>query len=258
MLAESVARSDEPLQLLDAPTAPSRPSRDLLVATPYLFWKRGFEIFLALALSLVAGPLILLCILAVKLTSRGPIFYSQIRVGRSGRPFRIWKIRTMITDAEAAGARWCVPGDPRVTPVGRFLRNTHLDELPQLWNVLRGDMSLFGPRPERPEFVPQLEKEIPRYRDRLVVRPGLTGLAQVQLPPDTDLDSVRRKLACDLYYVQHVSFWLDLRLILTTAFYLLNLSTTWPCRVLRIPGGEPVQQAYQQLIAGREEPKDAS
>jgi lipopolysaccharide/colanic/teichoic acid biosynthesis glycosyltransferase len=258
MLAESVARADEPVRLLDTSTPSSRPPCDLLVPTRYLFWKRGFEVLLALTLGVVSGPLILLCVLAVKLTSRGPVFYSQIRVGRKGLPFRIWKIRTMVSDAEAAGARWCVPGDPRVTLVGRFLRKTHLDELPQLWNVLRGDMSLVGPRPERPEFVPQLEKEIPRYRDRLLVRPGLTGLAQVQLPPDTDLESVRRKLACDLYYVQHISFWLDLRLIIATSFYLLNLSTTWPCRVLRIPGGEPVQQAYQQLIASREGPKDAS
>ena len=106
-----------------------------------------------------------------------------MRLGKNGRPFRLHKIRTMRHDCEkATGPRWAVPGDPRITPLGRFLRQTHLDELPQLWNVLRGEMSLVGPRPERPEFVPDLEQAIPHYRDRLLVRPGVTGLAQVQLP----------------------------------------------------------------------------
>ena len=132
---------------------------------------------------------------------------------RDGRPFTLFKIRTMAHDCEkASGARWSTPGDPRITRVGAFLRKTHLDELPQLWNVLRGDMSLVGPRPERPEFTPLLEQVVPHYRDRLAVRPGVTGLAQVQLPADTDLDSVRRKLAYDLYYIRHLNGWLDLRL----------------------------------------------
>src|SRR5207253_4196733 len=142
-----------------------------------------------------------------------PVFYSQIRLGRGGKPFAIYKIRTMTHNCEkVSGAQWSTPGDARITPVGRFLRKTHLDELPQLWNVLRADMSLVGPRPERPEFVPKLEHALPRYRDRLAVRPGVSGLAQVQLPPDTDLASVRRKLAHDLFYVERMSFWLDLRI----------------------------------------------
>src|SRR5205823_10851019 len=156
--------------------------------------------------------------------SRGPVFYSQTRLGRGGRPFRIYKIRTMVHNCERqSGARWCTSGDPRITPVGRFLRATHLDELPQLWNVLRGDMSLIGPRPERPEIIAALERAIPRYHDRLLVRPGLSGLAQVQLPADTDLHSVRRKLAYDLYYVEQLGAWLDLRLALATALYLLRV-----------------------------------
>jgi lipopolysaccharide/colanic/teichoic acid biosynthesis glycosyltransferase len=160
----------------------------------------------------------------VKLTSRGPAFYSQFRLGLNGRPFRIYKIRTMRQDAERhSGACWSTRGDPRVTLLGRFLRKTHLDELPQLWNVLRGDMSLVGPRPERPEFVPTLERAIPGYRDRLLVRPGVTGLAQVRLEADTDLDSVRRKLLYDLEYVRTVSLWLDVRLVICTAFHMAGV-----------------------------------
>ena len=141
----------------------------------------------------------------MKLTSPGPAFYTQTRVGQGGRPFTIYKLRTMIHNCESlTGPRWCMPGDPRVTPAGWLLRVTHLDELPQLLNVLRGEMSLVGPRPERPEFLPQLERALPAYRQRLVVRPGVTGLAQVKLPADTDLDSVRRKLAHDLYYIERL------------------------------------------------------
>ena len=149
---------------------------------------------LALALSVVALPIVFVAVFAVKLTSRGPAFYTQLRVGRVGRVFTIFKIRTMIDNCESlTGPRWSIPGDPRITPVGWFLRKTHLDELPQLLNVLRGDMSLIGPRPERPEFLPELERQVPRYRERLLVRPGVTGLAQVQLPADTDVDSVPPK-----------------------------------------------------------------
>src|SRR5438552_3957175 len=166
---------------------------------------------LSLALLILAAPLVLLAALAVKLTSRGPIFYSQTRLGRGGQPYTIYKIRTMLHNCESkSGACWSTAGDPRITLVGRFLRRTHVDELPQLWNVLRGEMSLVGPRPERPEFVTTLEVVIPHYRARLAVRPGITGLGQVQLPADTDLTSVRRKLAYDLYYVRQLSLWLDL------------------------------------------------
>jgi lipopolysaccharide/colanic/teichoic acid biosynthesis glycosyltransferase len=213
----------------------------------YPLLKRTLDFTLAVLLCVPALPLILLSALLVKLTSRGPVFYSQVRLGLGGRPFRIYKVRTMIQDSEKHGACWSRPGDPRITPVGRFLRLTHLDELPQLWNVLCGDMSLVGPRPERPEFVPSLERAVPRYRDRMQVRPGLTGLAQEQLPPDTDLESVRRKLACDLFYVRHFTFWLDVRLLIATGFHVLNQTCRWPCRLLRIPTGSVVESCYDRL-----------
>jgi lipopolysaccharide/colanic/teichoic acid biosynthesis glycosyltransferase len=198
----------------------------------YLTRKRPLDVALALVLLVLAAPLILLAWLLVKLTSSGPGFYRQTRLGRGGRPFTLYKIRTMRHDCErVSGPCWSGPGDPRVLGVGWFLRRTHLDELPQLWNVLRGDMSLVGPRPERPEFLPQLEQAVPHYRDRLLVRPGVTGLAQVLAPPDTDLDSVRRKLAYDRDYLRRLGFWLDLRLLVATACYLVGLS---PGRALRL------------------------
>jgi lipopolysaccharide/colanic/teichoic acid biosynthesis glycosyltransferase len=203
---------------------------------------------LATLLLVATAPLIGLAMLLVKLTSRGPVLYSQTRVGRHGRPFTIYKIRTMLHQCESlTGARWSTPGDSRVTWLGRWLRRTHVDELPQLWNVLRGDMSLIGPRPERPEFVPQLEQAVPHYRGRLQVRPGLTGLAQVQLPPDTDLQSVRVKLAYDLCYVQRLSWWLDMRLLAATALHVVGVPFSIVGKILRLPARENVERAYQAL-----------
>jgi lipopolysaccharide/colanic/teichoic acid biosynthesis glycosyltransferase len=208
---------------------------------PRLGW-RVIEFVTALVLLVLTAPLILLAALLVKLTSRGPVIYSQTRLGLNGRPFSLFKIRTMIHDCESlTGARWSIPGDPRITPVGQFLRRTHLDELPQLWNVLRGEMSLIGPRPERPEFIPGLERALPNYRLRLLVRPGVSGLAQVQLKADTDLQSVRRKLSYDLYYVRHASLWLDLRLVLCTASAVFGMPSPWLRRLLRIPGVHQVE-----------------
>lgn len=192
-------------------------SAHLLSTARYVSCKMAAEWVAALALLILATPLILLAACLVKLTSRGPVFYNQTRVGRRGRVFTIHKIRTMWHNCESqSGPRWSTHGDPRITPVGRLLRRTHVDELPQLWNVLRAEMSLVGPRPERPEFTRTLEKEIPHYRDRLLVRPGITGLAQVQLYADSDLDSVRRKLTYDLYYVQRLGLLLDLRILVCT------------------------------------------
>jgi lipopolysaccharide/colanic/teichoic acid biosynthesis glycosyltransferase len=142
------------------------------------------------------------------------------------------------------GARWAQPDDPRVTTVGRFLRRTHLDELPQLWNVLRGEMSLVGPRPERPEFVPELERIIPHYRVRLLVRPGVTGLAQVQLPADTDVASVRRKLAYDLYYIRNGGFWLDMRLMVCTSAKMIGIPFHILSRMFVMPPRDRVEDAY--------------
>ncbi|MBV9122616.1 MAG: sugar transferase [Planctomycetes bacterium] len=212
--------------------------------------KGGLDFVLAGTLLLLASPVVLLAAALVKLTSRGPAFYSQARLGRHGRVFRIYKLRTMVHNCERqSGPRWCLPRDARVTPLGRFLRRTHLDELPQLWNILRGEMSLVGPRPERPEFLPMLEKAIPHYRDRLLVRPGLTGLAQVQLPPDTDVASVKRKLVYDLAYVRQVSFWLDVRILLATGLYLLRIPATFLRTLFRIPAYETVESAYRQLLS---------
>jgi lipopolysaccharide/colanic/teichoic acid biosynthesis glycosyltransferase len=215
----------------------------------YLQVKGMVDFAAGLVLALLALPVVLLAALLVKLTSKGPAFYTQARVGKNGRLFTIIKIRTMIDNCESlTGPRWSIPGDPRVTRIGWFLRKTHLDELPQLWNVLRGDMSLIGPRPERPEFVPELERALPAYRQRLAVRPGVTGLAQVQLPADSDLTSVRRKLAHDLYYIRHVSFWLDVRLLICTAFYALGLPFGVMGRLLGIPGSTRVERAMQGVV----------
>jgi lipopolysaccharide/colanic/teichoic acid biosynthesis glycosyltransferase len=215
------------------------------VRTPrprYASIKAVWDFAAALVLLVLTAPVVLAVMALVKLTSRGPALYSQVRLGQGGRPFRIWKIRTMTHDCERkSGARWATRSDPRVTPVGRVLRATHLDELPQLWNILRGDMSLIGPRPERPEFATRLEKVIPRYRERLRVRPGVTGLAQVQLPPDSDVDGVRRKVACDLAYIRHLSFWLDVRIVALTVLHVFGLPCHGLCRLLlrrlgRAPG----------------------
>lgn len=179
---------------------------------------------IALVLSVLLAPVMLAVMLIVKRTSPGPAIYSQERVGRDGRRYTIYKVRSMYHNCEgASGPQWCKVGDDRITPFGRFLRKSHLDELPQLWNVLKGEMSLVGPRPERPVFVKELRRTFPHYEDRLLVRPGVTGLAQVQLPPDTDLESVRRKLVRDVHYVERLDFWLDLRILLVTGLGLVGL-----------------------------------
>lgn len=211
----------------------------------YLRWKRVCDICLALLLAIPALPLIAIAAIAIKLTSRGPIFYLQTRVGLNGRLFTIFKLRTMIDNCEAmSGPKWAVPGDPRITPVGWILRATHIDELPQLLNVLVGDMSLVGPRPERPEFLPELERAIPAYRKRLNIRPGVTGLAQVQLAPDTNVDSVRRKLIHDLYYIRYLSPWLDMRLIICTCFYAIGIPFWVLSALLRIPSSSTIEREY--------------
>src|SRR5438105_2868040 len=215
-------------------------------STWYDPWKAAFEFVAALLMLIVAAPLIALSALLVKLTSRGPAFYTQTRMGRDGKPYTIYKLRSMAHDCEKdSGPCWSRAGDSRVTPLGRFLRRTHLDELPQLWNVLRGDMSLVGPRPERPEFIPALERSIPHYRDRLSVRPGVTGLAQVQLPADTDVASVRRKLAYDLYYVRCCNPWLDLRIILCTGLHVLGVPYHTLRKLFLMPSLDKVEHAYR-------------
>jgi len=213
------------------------PLNSLAKYSPYWRGKRLMDLFLGGICSILALPAIGLAALLVKLTSRGPAFYSQVRLGMGGHPFSILKLRTMYHDCERqSGPCWSSPHDPRITPIGRFLRRLHIDELPQLWNVLRGEMSLVGPRPERPELIPSLERAIPGYRQRLEVRPGITGLAQLQLPPDTDLESVRRKLVCDLHYVYGFRTALDLAVLLCTVLYLFGVSFALSSRLLGIPG----------------------
>lgn len=201
----------------------------------YFRWKGGLDRISAAVLLIPGLPIIGLLVLLVRLTSRGPGIYRQRRVGKNGRNFTLLKIRSMCVDAEAAtGAVWSTAHDPRITRLGRLLRKLHLDELPQLFNVLKGEMSLVGPRPERPEIVPYLSREIPGYRNRLDVLPGVTGLAQVNLPPDTDVDSVRKKLAVDLDYVKHGSLFLDLRIIACTSLRCVGIAGRFTRRLLAI------------------------
>jgi sugar transferase (PEP-CTERM system associated) len=169
--------------------------------------------FIGLALCLPVIPLI---ILAVRLSSPGPIFFRQTRVGLRGRTFSIIKFRTMRQDAETQGAVWATKNDPRVTSLGRFMRKTRLDEIPQLWNVLRGEMAFVGPRPERPEFVQWLTDEIPYYDLRHMIRPGITGWAQVRYQYGASLKETKQKLEYDLYYVKHLSIGLDLLIMFET------------------------------------------
>ena len=178
--------------------------------------KRIIDIVASLVGLILTAPLIALSALAVKLESKGPAFYSQVRVGRFNRPFRIYKLRTMVQDSEKGGAQWAKKNDSRVTLVGKFLRKTRLDELPQFWNVLKGEMSLVGPRPERPEFVEDLGKEIPFYLQRHLIKPGLTGWAQINYPYGASVDDAYNKLTYDFYYIKNASMGLDLQIFLRT------------------------------------------
>lgn len=202
----------------DSSCAPARPRHKW-----YIPIKTIIEWAVALVLFVSTMPLMLVLAALVRITSPGPAFYAQLRTGRNGQSFLMYKLRTMRHHCEAqTGPVWSLPNDNRITRLGRILRKTHLDELPQFLNVLQGNMSLIGPRPERPELISTIEKTIPRFRERLAIRPGMTGLAQSQLPSDTGLHTVSRKLAYDLYYVREVNPWLDLRIVLATVFYLLG------------------------------------
>jgi len=202
----------------------------------YLFVKGFLDRSVGLVLFLSFLPVMAVAALLVRWSSKGPALYSQVRVGRAGRSFWIYKLRTMYHNCEAgAGAKWCTKGDTRVTPLGKWLRRLHIDELPQFWNVVRGDMSLVGPRPERPEFVGPLEKMIPGYMHRLAVKPGITGLAQIQRPADTDVESVRKKLALDLCYISRLGASLDLRIVIGTLLYLAGTSYDGVARIMRLP-----------------------
>lgn len=178
--------------------------------------KRLVDLFLSLLLLLIVWPFMLLTAIAVKLESAGPAVYSQVRTGVDGEHFVIYKFRSMRTDAEKDGAKWASQNDSRITRVGKFIRLTRLDELPQLWNVFRGDMSFIGPRPERPEFNSELEKQIPFYNLRHLVRPGITGWAQVLYPYGASVEDSKEKLQYDLFYIKNYSLFLDFVIVLKT------------------------------------------
>lgn len=193
----------------------------------YVLLKFMLEWLIALGLLGLTAPLIAALAALIKLTSAGPSVYAQTRLGRDGRKYRIFKLRTMVHGAETrTGPVWASKDDCRITPLGRILRNTHLDELPQLWNVIRGDMALIGPRPERPEIAARIEQHVPEFRTRLRMRPGVTGLAQMTLPADDPNDhhfaGVRKKLAHDLFYIREVSLLLDIRIASCTTCYFLG------------------------------------
>lgn len=218
--------------------------------------KRLVDIVGAIVLLVTLAPVMLFVALLIRLTSSGPVIFRQLRTGLNkrrprtdrrqledglplgldsdrrtqdrrqdqafGKPFVLYKFRTMRLDAEKNGAQFAVAGDPRVTRLGRFLRKTRLDELPQLWNVLRGEMSLVGPRPERPEFIEDLSQQVPGYLNRLGLKPGLTGLAQIINGYDNNVDSFRRKVALDLLYLQNCSLRNDLKILLRTVGVVLT------------------------------------
>lgn len=204
-------------------TPPTPPATTAFNVSPA---RRAAEVGLALAALALAAPVLLAAAAVVAATSPGGAVYTQTRVGRNGRPFRIYKLRSMVADSEVhAGAQWSQgEGDSRVTPVGRVLRRTHLDELPQLWNVVRGEMAFVGPRPERPEILAGLGPLIPGLDDRLAVRPGVTGLAQIQQPADTTAETFRDKLEYDRLYIREASAGLDVRIAVGTVLYLAGLS----------------------------------
>lgn len=183
--------------------------------------KRFGDMMIAIGGLLVLFPLFLLVAFLIKVDSSGPVFYRQVRVGLRGRPFLIWKFRSMVQDAENAGPRWAQAGDPRISRVGWWLRKTRIDEFPQLINVLKGEMSLVGPRPERPVFVQDLRKTIPYYDLRHTVRPGITGWAQVKFRYGASVEDAHMKLQYDLYYVKRLSFRIDMSVLVQTVRVML-------------------------------------
>ena len=179
-------------------------------------FKRVIDIIGSLIGLILVSPIILVISLMVYLTMGKPIFFKQVRPGLYGKPFTIYKFRTMTKDAEKTGAQWSIIGDKRVTPLGQILRKTHIDEFPQLVNVLKGKLSFVGPRPERPEFVEILQKEIPYYNLRHLVKPGITGWAQLNYPYASSIEDSFEKLQYDLFYLKHKGFLFDLSIILKT------------------------------------------
>lgn len=184
----------------------------------YQLIKDTFEPLLAFLMLLILSPIIIIAAIAIKLTSKGPVFYSQVRAGKGGKPFHIYKFRSMRTDAEKAGPVWATAktNDERLTPIGGFIRASHIDEIPQIWNVLKGEVSFVGPRPERPVFIEKLRADVPLFELRTAVKPGITGWAQVRQGYANSVDDSRRKLELDLYYILKRSPSLDFKIVLAT------------------------------------------
>lgn len=193
------------------------------VRKTYAAAKRLFDILAALLGFTLLGPLMLVTALLVKITSKGPILYSQIRVGKYGKEFRMYKFRSMRVDAEkGTGPVWATKNDNRLSPIGGLIRKVRLDELPQFFNILKGDMSLIGPRPERPKFVEELKQVIPDYEQRLNVQPGLTGLAQVWHRYDENIEDVKKKVIYDLRYIKNMCFAHDFKIAMRTILVVLT------------------------------------
>jgi lipopolysaccharide/colanic/teichoic acid biosynthesis glycosyltransferase len=209
------------------------------IAPPYGFYfalKPIFDRCLALLALILVSPIIAIAAIIVRLTSPGKAFYTQVRLGKDGKPYVIYKLRSMYQNCESSsGIKWSSKSDSRVTRFGWFMRSTHIDELPQLWNICRGEMSFIGPRPERPEIYAGLDGVLPEYRQRMAIRPGLTGLSQIQLPPDSSLETVRTKLARDRVYISYHSFWLDFKIVLATGFYLAGVSYNGLTKLFQFP-----------------------
>ncbi|MCC6717993.1 MAG: exopolysaccharide biosynthesis polyprenyl glycosylphosphotransferase [Acetobacteraceae bacterium] len=206
---------------LDAAAGERGPSRHAAPPDIQAVVRRAADIAISLSILAITLPVMVLAAVLVRLTSPGPILYRQVRVGLRGHQFVLFKFRSMRTDAEAAGPAWAARHDPRVTPIGRIMRCSRIDELPQLLNVLRGEMSIVGPRPDRPFFVAQLNTLIPFHADRTLVKPGITGWAQVNYPYGASVEDARQKLAYDLYYVKHRNLLLDLLILIATVRVIL-------------------------------------
>jgi len=224
------------------PTAvPYKPQLEANIEAPNYFANKALmSQILGIILLIPATPLIVLLAIIMRCTSPGPGLFKQTRVGRWGQEFTMYKIRTMFQNAEkASGPVWCRPSDSRITCFGRLLRFLHLDELPQLINIARGEMDLIGPRPERPEFVDKLVRKIPDYAERLAVLPGVTGLAQINLPPDETTDCVRRKLVLDIEYIETASWGLDLRILICTVLRMVGIRHGHAVNLLKLARSVP-------------------
>jgi lipopolysaccharide/colanic/teichoic acid biosynthesis glycosyltransferase len=222
----------------------------------YYRYKWYIDVLVSIVTLPVVGPIILLFMILTKLTSKGPVIYTQVRCGRDGKLFKMYKIRSMVVDAEVNGeAIWAGKRDARITAVGKIMRKLHIDELLQIINVWRGEMTVIGPRPERPEFVEQLKHDIPYYEYRMLVLPGMTGYAQLNRPPDTELKDVRKKLLLDLEYIERTSFWFDMRLLLGTAFKFIRIRNkrfnSLPLRILGIYR-DPQESPWADRVSAEE------